>query len=731
MKHILLSLAVIAAAGYSLPMSADTTQNTTSTSPGTENPFFKEFTGPHATPQFSAFDNSQWEPAIDRGIELAKQEINAITMQRSRPDFENTIVALANTGKDLDRVLNVFYPLLSANADDEMMEISMNVSGKLSDFSTSMILNEPLWQRVKTVYNDPVMWQGLTPEDSMLMQKTYDSFALSGANLEGADREKYKELTAELSRLTTTFGQNVLRDINNYSLVLEEADLVGLPESSITAAREAAKEKGLEDGKYYFGLDAPTYIAFMKYSARPDLREKMYKLNSARNTSGEYDNREILKRIAALRLEISRLLGSETFAQQNLKRTMAQNPEAVYDLLNRLRDAYTPAAHAEMEELAAFASELEGKPMEIKPWDYSFYSNKLKAAKYSFDEEALRPYFELNNTIAGVFGLATRLYGLQFKENSDIETYHPDVKAFDVTDEDGNFVGVIYTDFFPRPSKRPGAWMTGFKDQYISEDGTNSRPQVSIVMNFTKPTGDTPSLLTPYEVETFLHEFGHALHGLLANTKYASMSGTSVYRDFVELPSQFNENYLTEKEFLDGFARHYQTGETIPQELVDRMVAAQQYGAAYACLRQLGFGYLDMAWHTITAPVEGDVADFEQQATASVQLFEPVPGAMMSPQFSHIFSGGYAAGYYSYKWAEVLDADAFAHFKEHGIFDRETARSFRDNILSRGGTENPAILYRRFRGQDPGIEALLVRDGIKVPESPSDAKIHNANAENK
>ncbi|MDE6206579.1 MAG: M3 family metallopeptidase, partial [Muribaculaceae bacterium] len=433
--------------------------------------------------------------------------------------------------------------------------------------------------------------------------------------------------------------------------------------------------------------------------------------------SGEYSNVENVKRIADLRRQIANLLGSDTYAKHSLKRTMAENPEAVYDLLGRLRDAYRPALAAEMAELTAFASELEGKPMKLEPWDYSYYSNKLKAAKYSFDEEALRPYFELDKVVDGVFGLATRLYGITFTPNDSIEVYHPDVKAYEVNDADGTYLGVLYTDFFPRASKRPGAWMTGFKDQYITAEGENSRPHVSIVMNFTKPTSGKPSLLTPYEVETFLHEFGHSLHGLLANTKYSTLSGTSVYRDFVELPSQFNENFLTEKEFLDSFARHYQTGEAIPEELVERLVRSQQYGAAYACMRQLAFGYLDMAWHMTTAPVEDPVA-FELEATESVKIFDPVEGTMISPQFSHIFSGGYAAGYYSYKWAEVLDADAFDYFRQKGIFSKEAADSFRANILSRGGTEHPAVLYRRFRGQDPTIDALLRRDGIVKDSEP-------------
>lgn len=680
----------------------------------TENIFFTTFSGPYSTAPFSKIDNSQWMPAIDRGIEMAQKEIDAITSNLDTPTFLNTIVALERSGEDLNRVLNVFYPLLSANADDEMMKISLEASGKLSDYSTSIILNEALWKRVKSVYDDKDQWKSLTPEDSMLLQKTYDSFALSGADLEGADREKYGQLMSALSELTTIFGQNVLKEVGNYEMLLDVTDLDGLPESAIVAAAESAKEKGYE-GKYRFGLDQPTYMLFMKYSSRRDLREKMYKLYSGRNMQGEYNNLPILKKIAELRLEMANLLGSKNYATQSLKRTMAGSPEEVYKLINSLKEAYAPVAKAELEELASFATATEGTPITIMPWDYSYYSNKLKEAKYSFDEEALRPYFELNNTINGVFGLATKLYGLQFIENPDIEVYHPDVKAFEVKDADGNFVGIIYTDFFPRESKRPGAWMTGFKDQYITDNGENSRPQISIVMNFSKPTSDKPSLLTPYEVETFLHEFGHALHGLLANTKYSSMSGTSVYRDFVELPSQFNENYLTEKEFLDGFARHYETGEAIPQELVDRLIKSAQYGAAYACMRQLGFGFLDMAFHTIENPID-DPIDFERKAVEEVQLFEPIEGTATAPQFSHIFSGGYAAGYYSYKWAEVLDADAFAYFKQNGIFDKATADSFKNNILSRGGTEDPAVLYRRFRGQDPTIDALLIRDGIKKSE---------------
>ncbi len=681
-----------------------------------QNVLESDFATMHGTAPFSKIDNSQYEPAIDRGIALALKGIDDITSNPAAPTFENTIVALERNGADLNRVLNVFYPLLSADADDEMMEISTRISPKLSHFSTSITLNNDLWKRVKTVYDNRASLK-LSPEDEMLLQKTYDSFALQGANLEGEDRETYRKLNAELSQLTNKFGQNVMKELATYEIWLTADDLAGLPKGIVDEAAQMAEAKGRK-GEFLFTLAQPTYTAFIKYSERPDLREKFYRLYTGRNTKGEFSNVENMKRIAELRLSIAKLLGAKSHADHSLQRTMAENPANVYKLLDQLREAYKPALEREIAELTEFASETEGKPVTIRPWDYSYYSNKLKNARYSYDEEQLRPYFELDNVIDGVFGLATKLYGLNFTRNDKVEVYHPDVKAFDVTDDKGQFIGVIYTDFFPRDSKRPGAWMTGFKDQSINAAGKDERPHVSIVMNFTKPTADTPSLLTPYEVETFLHEFGHALHGLLTRCHYASLSGTAVYRDFVELPSQFNENYLTEKEFLDSFAKHYKTGEKLPQELVDKIIKSSQFGAGYSCLRQLGFGYLDMAWHTIESPVD-DPIEFERKAMESVQIFPPVEGSVTGTTFSHIFSGGYAAGYYSYKWAEVLDADAFAEFKKNGIFDRATADSFRSNILERGGTRNPADLYRDFRGQDATIDALLIRDGIKEPSAPA------------
>ena len=682
----------------------------------TANPFFDEFATVHNSVPFSSIENKHYEEAIDRGIEIQNKEIADIVNQSADPTFENTIVALERSGSDLNRVLNVFYPMLSALSDDELMDISLRVSGKLSKHSTDISLNEGLWKRIKTVY-DMRDKLNLDAEDSMLLTTTYDSFARSGAELKGEKRDEYRRLSAHLSDLTTKFGQNVLKELNTYEIWLTADDLSGLPESSVEAAALAAKEKGRE-GEYLFTLAQPVYTAFMKYSDRPDLRERFYRLYNGRNTKGEYSNMEILADIAETRREIAALFGKKNYAEYSLEKSMAETPENVYKLLNELAEAYRPAQLKEFAEIESYASQLEGRPVKIKAWDYSYYSNKLQQAKYSYNEEELRPYFELNNVIDGVFGLATKLYGLTFVPNADIEVYHPDVKAYDVKDADGSYLGVIYTDFFPRESKRPGAWMTGFKDECVTADGTQVRPHVTIVMNFTKPTGTKPALLTPYEVETFLHEFGHALHGLLADTKYASLSGTSVYRDFVELPSQFNENYLTQKEFLDGFARHYVTGEPIPQNLVDKIVQSSQYGAAYACLRQLGFGFTDMAWHTIESPVE-DVVGFERKALESVSMFDDVDGCIFSPQFSHIFSGGYAAGYYSYKWAEVLDADAFSLFLKNGLFDKATADSFRRNVLMKGGTEHPMTLYKRFRGQEPTIDALLERDGIKSPsESP-------------
>ena len=679
-----------------------------------ENIFFEEFKTTHNVVPFDRIEKSFYEEAVDSGIKVAKQEIDAIVNQRSMPTFENTIVALEDAGAMLNRTLMTFYPILSADGDDEMNAISLRISPKLSEYQSDISLNERLWERIKYVYDNRDKLN-LDTEDSMLLEKTYDSFLQSGANLKGADRDTYRKLTAELSELTLKFEQNTVKATAAYEMWLKKEDLAGLPESSVEAAAVAAKEKGRDD-EYLITLQAPCYMAFMKYSDRRDLREKLYRDYNSQCTSGEYDNRQIMCRIAEIRMQIANLMGYKTYADYSLKHTMAETKENVYKLLDQLRDAYKPAWKKELKELTEYVNKLEGKKMDLQAWDYSYYANKLKNERYSFNEEELRPYFELNNVIDGVFGLATKLYGLHFTENQNISVYNPEVKSFDVTDADGNFVGVLYTDFFPRATKRSGAWMTEFRSEKVV-DGVSQRPHVTLTMNFTRPTEDKPSLLTFYEVETFIHEFGHGLHSLLTQAKYASLSGTNVYRDFVEVPSQFNENFLTEKEFLDSFAKHYITGEPIPQELVDKVIASSRFGAARDCLRQLSFGYLDMAYHTITAPITEDTYKFEVDATKSVELFPEVKGCYTSPMFNHIFSGGYAAGYYSYKWSEEIEADAFQYFKDNGIFNPEIAKSWRDNVLSRGGTEPPMTLYKRFRGQEPTVDALLIRDGIKkAPE---------------
>lgn len=669
-----------------------------------QNPLFQPFTTPDGVPPFDRLQVSDYEPAIERGIKLGLAEMDAIANNKQKPTFENTIVALEKTGRDLERVEMIFENLLSALSTDEMMAISDRTSSKIADYSTQRILNQKLFDRVKKVY-DSRDKLNLNKEDSTLLDDTYKSFALNGALLKGKDREEFRKLNARLSELTNKFGQNVLKELNTYEFWLTKDDLAGLPESSIEAAAFAAKQKGRE-GEYLFTLDQPVYSAFLQYSDRDDLRKNMWETYNKRNTSGQYNNIPVMEEIAQTRLKLANLLGYKTYADYALVETMAQTPANVYNLIEQLRDAYRPALEAELKEMRDFAG------TEITPWNYSYYANKLKNSRYAFNEEEMRPYFELSAVTNGVFGLANKLYGLTFTENNAIPVYHPEVKAYDVKDADGRYLGVLYTDFFPRSTKRGGAWMTNFRPQSHYEGEEEVRPLVSIVMNFTKPTETKPSLLTPYEVTTFMHEFGHSLHGMLADTKYASLSGTEVKHDFVELPSQFNENFFYEPEFLNTFARHYQTGEPIPADLIEKMNRARKFGAAYKGMRQLGFGFDDMAWHTITDSVS-DPYKFENEAIETVRIFPAVEGAIFSPTFSHIFSGGYAAGYYGYKWAEVLDADAFEKFKETGIFNPATAKSFHDNILTRGGTENPSVLYRRFRGQDPTVHALLRRDGVE------------------
>ena len=674
-----------------------------------QNPFFTRYNTPHQTIPFNLIRNEHYEPAMMEGMRKQDEEISHIIDDPEPPTFENTIEMLEKSGDLLDRVTTVFGNLMSADTNDEMEAIAEKMMPLLTEHGNNITLNDRLFQRIKSVYEQKDSLH-LNKEQEMLLEKTYDGFIRNGANLSETDKGALRKLNTELSMLTLQFSQNHLKATHQYELPITREQLEGVPEHVIASYAQNAKERGKEG--FIVTLEAPSYMPFMKYVKDRDLRKELYMAYNTQCTHDDgFNNIDIVRKIVNCRLQIAQLLGFPTFADYVLKNRMAENKENVFQLLNELLEAYAPAAKKEVERITKLAKETEGADFELMPWDWAFYSNKLKEKEYDLNDELLRPYFELSQVKKGVFGLASRLYGITFMENKNIPVYHPDVKAYDVFDKDGSYLAVLYTDFHPRKGKHAGAWMTNYKEQWIDQD-TNSRPHVSVTMNFTKPQADKPALLTLGEVETFLHEFGHSLHGMFANTTYASLSGTNVYWDFVELPSQFMENYVTEKEFLNTFARHYETGETIPDDLIERIKRAANFNIAYACLRQLSFGFLDMAWYTRTTPFEGDVERYEKEAWHETQLLPAVEGTCMSVQFSHIMSGGYAAGYYSYKWAEVLDADAFSLFQETGIFNTETAASFRENILSKGGTEPPMQLYKRFRGQAPTIHALLKRNGI-------------------
>ncbi len=674
-----------------------------------QNPFFTRYNTPHQTIPFNLIRNEHYEPAMMEGMRKQDEEISHIIDDPEPPTFENTIEMLEKSGDLLDRVTTVFGNLMSADTNDEMEAIAEKMMPLLTEHGNNITLNDRLFQRIKSVYEQKDSLH-LNKEQEMLLEKTYDGFIRNGANLSETDKGTLRKLNTELSMLTLQFSQNHLKATHQYELPITREQLEGVPEHVIASYAQNAKEHGKEG--FIVTLEAPSYMPFMKYVKYRDLRKELYMAYNTQCTHDDgFNNIDIVRKIVNCRLQIAQLLGFPTFADYVLKNRMAENKENVFQLLNELLEAYAPAAKKEVERITKLAKETEGADFELMPWDWAFYSNKLKEKEYDLNDELLRPYFELSQVKKGVFGLASRLYGISFMENKNIPVYHPDVKAYDVFDKDGSYLAVLYTDFHPRKGKHAGAWMTNYKEQWIDQD-TNSRPHVSVTMNFTKPQDDKPALLTLGEVETFLHEFGHSLHGMFANTTYASLSGTNVYWDFVELPSQFMENYVTEKEFLNTFARHYETGETIPDDLIERIKSAANFNIAYACLRQLSFGFLDMAWYTRTTPFEGDVERYEKEAWHETQLLPAVEGTCMSVQFSHIMSGGYAAGYYSYKWAEVLDADAFSLFQETGIFNTETAASFRENILSKGGTEPPMQLYKRFRGQAPTIHALLKRNGI-------------------
>lgn len=689
---------------------------------GRRNPLLLPSDAPFQAIPFDKIATTDYKEAIIEGIRLHNDEIEGIVSSPESPTFQNTIAAFDRSGKILDRAVATLGNLESALGDTALMNIMAEVTPLISEHSTGILLNEGLWKRIKYVYDDKDSKASLSPEALRLLNETYRSLAQSGANLQGEDRERFRRLNAELSDLGVKFSQNVTNGMSDPArrMWIEEADTAGLPELIKKAAREAAAEVLKAEGKpddgsqYLITVYAPSYVPFMKYADSRDLRERLYKLYNSRNVGGEFDNTQILKDIANIRLEIANLMGKETFAEYQLQGTMAANPKTVADFLEQLRVNYTEPMKMEVKEIEEFARKSEGDAFKLMPWDYSYWSDKLKNERYSFNDEDLKPYFELERTIDGVLGLATRLYGYKFKENKNIPVYHPDVKAYEVFEKDGSVLGVLYADFFYRPGKGPGAWMTEFRTETKDDNAKRELPLISIVCNFSKPVGDEPVLLTPDEVETFLHEFGHALHGLSAQATYGSLSGTNVYHDFVELFSQFNENYLTEKDFLDGFARHYKTGKKMPKELIEKFVKAGQYGAGYSCMRQLGFGYLDMAYHTLREPLRAsaDVEKFEQKAQDPVRIFDVVEGCITSPSFGHIFSGGYAAGYYGYKWAEALDADAFAAFKENGIFNASIAAKFK-KMLQAGGTVDPMALYKEFRGKEPTVDALLQRDGVK------------------
>lgn len=680
------------------------------------NPFLESYNTLHDTVPFNKITLADYEEAIMEGIRRENEEIEKTINNPEEPTFDNTLAREDEVeGRKhyydlLDRVTSVFFNMLSAETNDEMEELAQKMSPILTQHANDISLNPKLFARVKAVYEKH---RELTVEENRLLEDSYDGFVRSGALLNDTDKERLRSLTEEASILSLQFSQNLLKENKAYTLhITNEADLSGLPETAREAAAESARERNLEG--WVFTLDAPSYGPFMTYSDRRELRRELYMAHSTLCIKdNEENNLEICRRLINLRRQTAQLLGYETYADYVMKHRMAESVNNVYKLLDNLIEAYKPAAIAESAKVKALAKEEMGEDFDFKPWDAAYYSHRLKVKEYDFDPEELRPYLEVNNVINGVFGLATKLYGITFRENKQIPVYHPDVKAYEVFDANDSYLAVLYVDFHPRKGKHDGAWMTEFQGQYIKRDGTNVRPHASLVMNLSKPTDGKPALLRLGEVETFLHEFGHSLHGMFANTRFESLSGTNVWWDFVELPSQFMENYAVEKEFLRTFAFHYKTGEPMPDELIDKVIASRNFNVAMSCLRQVSLGLLDMAYYTQRDEFTDDIIPFEKKAWAKAIIDEQLPETCMTTQFSHIMAGGYAAGYYSYKWAEVLDADAFSMFKKNGIFNRETAWSFRDNILSRGGTEHPMILYKRFRGQEPTIDALLERNGIK------------------
>ncbi len=673
------------------------------------NPLLKSFDTPYQTPPFHLIKEEDYLPAFKEAIRMAEKDIEQIVNNPAEPTFENSVEALEKSGKQLNRVSQIFFNLNHASTNENIQKIAREVSPLLTELDNDIWLNAGLFKRIKQVYGKKDTLH-LRDDQQKLLTDVYLEFARRGALLSGEAKKHYRNITEELAKLSLLFGEHVLAETNGYKLhITNKSDLSGLPDGVIEAAAALAKSEGKEG--WMFSLHFPSYMPFMKYADNRELRKQMFLAYSKRgNQHNEYDNNEIVKKIINLRLQKARLLGYKTHADYVLEKSMATSVGTVNGFLEELLEASGSFAHSDVNEVARFAKE-EGLDDRLERWDFIYYSEKLKKQKLGLNDEMVKPYFQLEKVEKEVLGLATRLYGISFKENQSIPKYHDEVKTFEVLDENGEFLAVLYIDYFPRPDKQGGAWMTSFRDQHI-EGGKDIRPLISLVTNFTRPTKTRPSLLTFMEVKTFLHEFGHGLHGMLSRVHYESQSGTSVYRDFVELPSQIMENWASEKEWLKEVGIHYQTGETIPDELIDKLIESSRFQSGYATIRQLSFGLLDMAWHTLTKPFEEDVNRFEKKAMNRTELFPPVEEACMSTAFSHIFDGGYAAGYYGYKWAEVLDADAFELFKEKGIFNKEVAKSFRENILEKGGTRHPMELYKAFRGHEPSVKPLLKRSGL-------------------
>ena len=674
-----------------------------------KNPLLTESTAPFGAPQFDKIENEHYLPAFEQGIAEAKAEIDAIVANQEEPTFENTIEAMEYAGQTLNKVASIFYAVMEAHTDETKQEIAEKISPMLTEYSMYVSLNNDLFQRVKAVYEKKDEL-GLDKDQMTLLEDNYKSFVRGGANLSDEDKAVYSKLSEELSLTTLQFSKNVLAATNAYTLhITDSTELGGLPEFVKTMAAETAAEKGLEG--WAITLDYPSYGPFLKYSTNRELRKQVWMAYNTRAIGGDNDNTEIVKKIVDLRIKIANILGYETYADYALENRMAKNKQTVDEFVMQLLEPSMAFAKKDVADVLAYAKKNGFEEKELQPWDFSYWSERYQEAEYSLSAEELKPYFQLESCIDAVFGLATRLYGITFEERNDIPVYHEDVKVYEVKDVDGSHLSLFYADFFPRASKRGGAWMTDFRGQSV-RNGVEYRPFVTIVCNFTKPTADAPSLITHDEFTTFLHEFGHALHGMLAKGRYPSLTGTSVSRDFVELPSQIMENWAYEPEYLNSFAKHYQTGETIPAELIEKIVAAKNYLAAYGQVRQLHFGYLDMAWHSLKEVPSVSAVEFEQSVLAPWGVLPAAEGAAFSTSFSHIFSGGYSAGYYSYKWAEVLEADAFSLFKEKGIFNTEVADSFRKNILEMGGAEDEAVIYRNFRGHDPKPEALMKKLGL-------------------